>query len=104
MRWGARTLACSIRYLAGGTHATITRGTTIYVYIQRSDLPHQCLHIVAMVPCPVCRLGEINMCTAWIVQVDPYLNVVKGRGGALLREKVGAVSQQPSLLAVQSHT
>jgi len=37
-----------------------------------------------------------------MVQVDPYLNVVKGRGGALLREKVSAVSQQLSLMAAQS--
>lgn len=26
-------------------------------------------------------------------EVDPFLNVVKGRGGALLREKVGSCAQ-----------
>ena len=31
--------------------------------------------------------------------MDPYLNVVKGRGGALLREKVSASSALPKLCA-----
>ena len=44
--------------------------------------------VLAMVPVLCADLGRLNMRTALMVQVDPYLNVVKGRGGALLREKV----------------
>lgn len=65
--------------------------------ILHGALPFWCLNIVHLMPAgrgiEVATLDEqpkIDLAIDGADEVDPFLNVVKGRGGALLREKVGS--------------